>query len=190
MFEKRIISTNTSLSCIRDADLNETYTLRPVLICNRHDVNSKESMYFQLSYKPQHTLSYMEQYCRYYKCETGRSLVELRYFEQLRTLSNEKGLHEPVTDPKVHILPIERICSYCHTNRSLYWYEGNICHSCNLRSDVQESDSDGANPKAANSKGIPTKCAQRLMEGIKPAMFNINISETNVDEKKAHRPSQ
>ncbi|QHS73207.1 DNA-binding E3 ubiquitin-protein ligase SNT2 [Saccharomyces paradoxus] len=191
MFEKRNISVDTTLPCIKDAKLNETYILRPVLICDRHDVNLEGNEFYPLSYKPQHTLSYMEQYCRYYKCKANCSLVELRYFEQLGALHGEvvRNPHYSAANPKIHVLPFERICPYCGTNKSLYWYESNVCHSCNLRSGIQEPDFDNADAKITTGNGISVESTQKLMEGIEPAMFDIDISEA-ISNKKLHQPSQ
>ncbi|CAI6503481.1 AIS_HP2_G0017930.mRNA.1.CDS.1 [Saccharomyces cerevisiae] len=186
VFEKRNIPTDFTLACITDSKLNETYTLKPVLICDRHDVDSKENKYFQLSYRPPHTLSYMEQYCRYYKHDTGHSLIESRYLEQQATLQGgiTRSSGEPLTNPKIYILPIERICSYCGTTRSLYWYEGSICHSCNLHSGVQEPVFDDTDDEGTNGDGIPIESAQKLMEGIEPAAFDFDAPRTTCDKKK------
>lgn len=191
MFEKKNMSVDTTLPCIKDVKLNDTYTLRPILICDRHDISLEGNELYPLSYKPQHTLSYIEQYCRYYKCESDHSLVELRYFEQLRLRHGEMpgNSHDSAIKPKIYVLPFERTCPHCGTNKSLYWYEDIICHSCNLRSGAQELDFDSASANISNDNGLPVEITQQLMEGIEPAMFDIDISEAGTD-KNTHPSSQ
>ena len=188
LFKKIDNASNVSHSCIRDTKLNESYTLRPVLLCDKHDVNSNGSEYFQLAYKPPHTLSYMEQYCRYYKHTTGRTLAESRYLEQLATLYGGimRDPSESITNPKTYVLPTEKFCSHCGTTKSIYWYEGDICHSCNVNSGVSEADYESVDENSAKTNDISIEISQKLMEGLDPAILDMNTHRIVTDKKKKH----
>lgn len=130
----------------------------------------------------------MEQYCRYYKHTTGRTLAESRYLEQLATLYGGimRDPSESITNPKTYVLPTEKFCSHCGTTKSIYWYEGDICHSCNVNSGVSEADYESVDENSAKTNDISIEISQKLMEGLDPAILDMNTHRIVTDKKKKH----
>ncbi|CAR30980.1 hypothetical protein ZYGR_0P02840 [Zygosaccharomyces rouxii] len=126
---------------------DEEYSITPVALCGNHQSELHEIKdFYPLNWKmDENSKTLLQLYCENYKENPRMSTVSTRYLEQqsiwgenlfdhLDGLEQGKMARElAINSEKDKLIKNEvKICSNCGTDRSIFWYDQNICHACHI----------------------------------------------------------
>ena len=142
---------------ITDNSKNESFILHPIIICSTHDYQNDKAFVSLADKFNDGECTILEIYIKTYKSISEHSIIYTRYLDQCKLFNNgspETNILVKIPTPAKSIDSESKyyqntqklhMCSKCHSTKSLYWFDNDVCHSCHtsngtIRDNIKENN--------------------------------------------------